>query len=49
MERIEFAAECLKALYDGLTHPLNDDEAWLRIELGMLIHDLKIIQERDNG
>lgn len=49
MDRIDECKETLEALYASLTHPLTDDEAWLRIELGMLIHDLKIIKERDNA
>lgn len=49
MERITECKEMLEVLYNGLTHPLTDDEAWLRIELGMLIHDIKVIKERSNG
>ena len=49
MERIDECQEMLEKLYNGLSHPLTDDEAWLRIELAMLIHDLKIIKERNNG
>jgi len=42
--------ECrLEELRGYLNGTLTDDEAWLRIELGMLLHDLQIIKERDNG
>ena len=39
----------LEALRDYLHGTLTEDEAWLRIEISMLIHDLKIIKERTNG
>lgn len=48
-ERIDECKEMLEMLYASLSYPLDDDEAWLRIEISMLIHDLKIIKERSNG
>lgn len=47
MDRLADAERALRAVYQQLNGPLTDDEAWLRVELAMLLHDLKVLQERN--
>lgn len=39
---IRQAFELLKSIPEP-----NDDEAWLYLELGMILHDLQVIRERE--
>ena len=48
-DRLDTCEYLLKEVYKYLNGTLTEDEAWLRIELSMLIHDLKVIKERTNG
>ena len=44
--RLDTCEYLLKEVYNYLSGNLTEDEAWLRIELSMLLHDLKVIKER---
>ena len=48
-DRLQWCEYRLEELRGYLNGNLTEDEAWLRIELSMLIHDLKVIKERTNG
>lgn len=47
MDRLPEVEQALRSLCEQLNAPLTDDEAWLRVELAMLLHDLKVLQERN--